>query len=179
MVLANSERTAARRRIVEEHVRYENDHDLEGILSTFGETALYEDQPWGERHEGLDGVREYYEALVTALPDLSIDIQRRHITEDTVILEVSISGTHRGAWRGVPATGRRLNFPLCGIYTFTADNKLASERIYYDRATVLRQLGLYHEPLTVLGRVTTALMHPWTVGRAYARQLAQLTRRNG
>jgi steroid delta-isomerase-like uncharacterized protein len=171
MALANSERTAARLQLVEEHVRYENDHDLDGILSTFGETALYEEQPWGERHEGLDRVRAYYAALVEALPDLSIDIQRWHITEDAVILEVTISGTHLGAWRGVPATGRRVDFPLCGVYTFTADNKLAGERIYYDRATVLRQLGLYHEPLTVLGRVTTALMHPWTVGRAYARQL--------
>ena len=171
MAPVNTERTAPRLQIVEEHVRYENDHDLEGILSTFGESALYEEQPWGERHEGHDRVRAYYEALVTALPDLSIDVHRRHITEDVIILEVTISGTHRGAWRGVPPTGHRVSFPLCGIYTFTADNKLAGERIYYDRATVLRQLGLYHEPLTVLGRVTTALMHPWTVGRAYVRRL--------
>jgi len=28
------------------------------------------------------------------------------------------------------ATGRRLEFPLCGVYTFDEDGKLAGERIY-------------------------------------------------
>lgn len=168
---ATSERVARRLQIVEEHVRHENNHDMEGILSTFGEAARYEEQPWGESHDGLDGVRSYYEALVTALPDLFIDVRERHITEGAIVLEVVISGTHQGPWRGLPATGRRVEFPLCAIYTFTEDDKLAGERIYYDRATVFRQLGLYHEPLTVLGRLTTAFLHPLTLSRAYARQL--------
>ena len=86
-----------------------------------------------------------------------------------VILEVVIRGTHSGAWRGLPATGRRLEFPLCGVYTFDADDRLAGERIYYDRATVLRQLGVFHEPSSGLGRVMTALTHPVTIAGAYFR----------
>ncbi len=171
MALSNSDRLAARLQVVEEHVRHENNHDLEGILSTFAGSALYEEQPWGERHDGLDGVRGYYEALVTALPDLFIDVRKRHVAEDAIVLEVVISGTHQGPWRGLPATGRRVEFPLCAVYTFTDDDRLAGERIYYDRATVFHQLGLYHEPLTILGRLTTALLHPLTLSRAYVRQL--------
>jgi len=38
---------------VEEHVRHENRHDIDGLLSTFGGNAVYEDGPWGERHDGL------------------------------------------------------------------------------------------------------------------------------
>jgi hypothetical protein len=74
-----------------------------------------------------------------ALPDLQIEIQRRHVTDDAIILEVMIRGTQLGAWRGLPATGRRVELPLCGIYTFDGDNRLAGEKIYYDRGTVLRQ----------------------------------------
>jgi hypothetical protein len=42
-----------------------------------------------------------------ALPDLEIDIQRRHVTDEAIVLEVIIRGTHFGGWRGLPATGRR------------------------------------------------------------------------
>src|SRR5262249_34985880 len=165
------ERTAARLRIVEEHLRCENAHDLAGIMATFGHDAEYEDTPWGEHHLGRDAVEQYYRDILTALPDLRIDVQDRIVTDDAVVLEVSISGTQTGTWRGLPATGRPGRFPLCGIYRFTADGMLASERIYYDRAGVLRQVGLYHEPVGVMGRLVTALTHPLTLGRAYLRRL--------
>jgi hypothetical protein len=61
--------------------------------------------------------------------------------------------------------------PLCGIYTFDSNNRLAGERIYYDRGTVLRQLGVFHEPQTVLGQVCTFATHPATIASAFARKL--------
>ena len=38
---------SARMRIVEEHVTRENEHNLDGIMDTFGETARYDDEGWG------------------------------------------------------------------------------------------------------------------------------------
>jgi hypothetical protein len=35
----------------------------------------------------------------------------------------------------------------------------AGERIYYDWATLLRQLGIFHEPDRTLGRISTLLTH--------------------
>ena len=154
--------------LVEEHVQAENAHDLDRIMTTFGEQAHYEDQPWDEHHQDPGGVREYYMRLFTALPDLHIAVERRHVTHDDIILEVTITGTHRGEWRGLPATGRRVRIPLCAVYTFDEAGKLAGERIYYDRAAILGQIGLFHEPSTALGRSLTALTHPLTVLRAYA-----------
>ena len=158
---------ALRIAVVEEHVRSENRHDLEAVMATFGASARYDDEPWADHRNGLDGVRSYYTELMRALPDLVIDVLRRHVSEDGIVLEVAIRGTHLGAWRGLPATGRRVDFPLCGVYTFDADDRLAGERIYYDRATVLRQLGVFREPSTAFGRVMTALTHPLTIARAY------------
>lgn len=162
---------AARIAIVEQHIRLENDHDLEGVLQTFGETARYEDQAWGERYEGGQGVRSFYEQLMKALPDLKIDVQRRHVTDDAIVMEVMIRGTHLGEWRGLPPTGRRVDVSLCGVYTFDSDDRLAGEKIYYDRGTVLRQLGVFHEPQSLLGQVCTFATHPVTVARALARKL--------
>lgn len=166
-----SEQAAARLRLVEEHVRLENRHDLTGIMATFADEAKYEDAPWGEHHLGRGAVEQYYRDLLEALPDLQIDVRDRLVSEQAVVLEVVISGTQAGAWRGLPATGRPVRFPLCAIYRFAPNGKLASETIYYDRAGVLRQVGLYHEPVGILGRLVTALTHPVTLTRAYVRKL--------
>jgi hypothetical protein len=57
-----------------------------------------------------------------------------------------------------------------GVYTFDEGNNLAGEKIYYDRASVLRQLGVFHEPESLHGRITTAFIHPVTMARIVARK---------
>lgn len=167
----DSTRLAARVAIVDEHVRCENRHDLDGLMATFGADARYDDEPWQDHRVGIDGVRAYYSELLTSLPDLVIDVRHRHVAADAIVLEVTIRGTHLGAWRGgLPATGRRVEFPLCGVFTFDAQDRLASERIYYDRATVLRQLGLFREPDRAWGRIVTTLSHPLTIASALIRR---------
>jgi hypothetical protein len=37
--------------LVEHHIRLENEHDLEGVLRTFGDVAQYDDEAWEERHK--------------------------------------------------------------------------------------------------------------------------------
>jgi steroid delta-isomerase-like uncharacterized protein len=165
------DRRSARIAIVQQHIRLENEHDLEGVLRTFGDAARYDDEPWGEHFKGRNGVRLFYEQLMKAPPDLEIEVQRQHVTDDAILVEVMIHGTHLGGWRGLPATGRRIEFPLCGVYTFDADDRLAGEKIYYDRGTVLRQLGVFHEPQSVLGQISILATHPATVARAFARKL--------
>ena len=165
------DRESARIAVVEQHIRFENEHNLEGVLRTFGEAARYDDEAWGDHYEGRNGVRLFYEQLMKALPDLEIDVQRRHVTDDAILVEVVIRGTHLGGWRGLPATGRRVEVPLCGVYTFDLNDALAGEKIYYDRGTVLKQLGVFHEPQSVLGQISILATHPATIARAFARKL--------
>jgi steroid delta-isomerase-like uncharacterized protein len=165
------DRRSVRIALVEQHIRLENEHDLEGVLQTFGDAARYDDEAWGEHYEGGIGVRLFYDQLMKALPDLEIEIQRCHVTDDAVLVEVVIRGTHLGEWRSLPATGRGVEFPLCGVYTFDSDDRLAGEKIYYDRATVLRQLGVFREPQSVLGQICILATHPATMARAFTRKL--------
>src|SRR4051794_18986878 len=146
MTTLSEDRRSTRVRAVDEHIRAENEHDLEAILETFGPEARYDDRAWEEQHDGREGVRAFYADMLHALPDLQIEVQRRHLADDAMVLEVIVSGHHSGSWRGLPATGRQVRFPLCGVFTFDGDDRLTGERIYYDRATVLRQLGMFHEP---------------------------------
>ncbi|HLV86782.1 MAG TPA: ester cyclase [Candidatus Sulfotelmatobacter sp.] len=169
----SEERTAARVALVEQHIRFENQHDLEGVLGTFGPVAQYDDEAWSEHHHGLNGVRSFYEQLMRALPDLEIDVKRTHVTDDAILVEVMIRGTHLGEWRGLMATGRRVEVPLMGVYTFDNDDRLAGERIYYDRGTVLKQLGIFREPQSLTGRIAILATHPVTIARALGRKMLQ------
>jgi steroid delta-isomerase-like uncharacterized protein len=169
------QRSSRRLELVRTHVDYENRHDLEGILQTFGAAVAYEDQAWRTRHPGSDGVRLYYEEFLHACADLRVEIHAEHVCNETIALEVTISGTHTGSWHGLPATSRRFEIPLCGIYTFDSNDQLAGERIYYDRATVFAQLGVFREPVGLFGRVALALNHPLIIGRSLLRSVWKRT----
>jgi steroid delta-isomerase-like uncharacterized protein len=157
--------------LVRAHVDCENSHDFDGILKTFGTAVAYEDQAWRERYPGSDGIRTYYQEFLQACDDLRIDVHEEHVCVDTIVLEVTISGTHTGSWHGLLATGRRFKIPLCGVYTFDDHDRLAGERIYYDRATVFAQLGIFHEPVGLLGKIALVLNHPLTIGRSLVRAI--------
>ena len=103
MSLSDSDRQSLRMQLVDEHVRLENRHDLDGIMTTFGTAARYDDEPWDAHYVGCDGVRAFYSDLLRALPDRQIDVQRRHASEATVVLEVIIRGHHQGFWHGLPS----------------------------------------------------------------------------
>ena len=47
-----------------------NQHDLDGIMTTFGATPRYDDEPWNAHYTGRDGVRSFYSELLRAMPDL-------------------------------------------------------------------------------------------------------------
>ncbi len=67
-------------------------------------------------------------------------------------------------------SGRKYTFQIPLSITFDADDRLAGERIHYDRGALLGQIGLFHEPVRGLGRVITALTYPITISRVYLRR---------
>jgi hypothetical protein len=71
------DKRSARVAIVEQHIRLENEHDLEGVLNTFVNSARYDDEPWAEHYTGRNGVGLFYQQLMRTLPDLEIEVQRR------------------------------------------------------------------------------------------------------
>jgi SnoaL-like polyketide cyclase len=86
-----------------------------------------------------------------------------------VIVEFELRGTHEGTFRGLPPTGRTFRCRMAAFFEFEADG-LVCERVYFNTATILRQLGIAHDPLTLRGRIATVLNHPMTIGRALVRR---------
>ena len=152
-----------------EHMESENRHEFDVTLDTF-DHPRYELIATGEVHDGEREVAAYFEETRTAFPDQRNELIAMHHTDDAVIVEALLRGTHLGSFRGLPATGRDFEMRFCALFLFDAD-RLFCERVYFDVATILRQLGIAHDPLTVRGRVATLFNHPLTIGQALARNL--------
>ena len=134
---------AARERIVQEHVDRELRHELDALVDTFTvHHAEWHDRASVETRHGHAEIRAFYDELFTGFPDFSFEVIRKHVSDEAIVLEAVATGTHLAVWKGVPATGKSVRFPLCAVFTFAADDKILAEITYYDRLTVLTQLGV-------------------------------------
>jgi steroid delta-isomerase-like uncharacterized protein len=169
MTMSDAALQHRRHAIVMEHMTAENAYEFERCIGAFAHPR-YEIMPTGEIWDGHDGVGRLLLENITAFPDFKFEPQTIHHAETSVIVEGRFSGTHRGTWRGLPATGRTIDFPLIIVFRFEAD-RMVCERTYFDLGTLLRQLGVARDPNSVGGQITTMLNHPVTIATAYLRRL--------
>jgi steroid delta-isomerase-like uncharacterized protein len=160
-----------REQIVREHMESENRHEFDVTLATF-DHPRYELIGTGDVFDGAAEVSAYFEETRTAFPDQRNELISLHHADDAVLVEAMLYGTHNGPFRGLPPTGRSFEMQFLAVFVFEED-RLVCERVYFDSATILRQLGIAHDPLTLGGRLATVANHPLTVGRAFLRQLAR------
>ncbi len=134
----------ARMAVLERHLRAENDHDLDAIVATF--TPEAELVLNGASFEGHDLIRVVHDRFGFGdrggFTELRVRERRRHVGEQSIVLEQTLSGRHSGSWEGLAPTGRTFEIPACTVYSFADDGRLAGEVVYFDRALLLRQLGL-------------------------------------
>jgi steroid delta-isomerase-like uncharacterized protein len=160
---------ARREAVVHEHMESENRHEFDVTMSTFGHPR-YEIVPTGDVYDGEEEVARYFAETRAAFPDQRNELIAMHHADDAVIAEFDLLGTHLGNYRGLPATGRAFRCRMVAVFEFDGDG-IVCERAYFDSATILRQLGIAHDPLSVTGRLATVVNHPVTIGRVLARQL--------
>jgi predicted ester cyclase len=78
----------------------------------------------------------------SAFPDFEMEVVDLIAEGEKVVAHFKCSGTHRGQWLGVPATGRRFE-SIDEIYIFgVRDGKLVSAVGVEDNLSRLRQLGI-------------------------------------
>ena len=127
--------------IVKTHFDVENRHDMAAMLATVVDEEPVRDEVAGKIYRGRHEVAARYQALWEAFPDFTVAPQRFTADEHQVAVEAIYSGTHRGVFNGHPPTGRSFKLRILVLFTFDHD-RIASEAIYLDYASQLRQLGI-------------------------------------
>ena len=126
--------------LVRLHMQSENDLDFETTMATFSHPR-YELVATGQVYDGADEVAEYYRTSRSAFPDQRNDNTVLTSGEDTVIAEFDLLGTHLGQLGGIPPTGRTFRCRMCALFLFApGGDRIIGERVYFDQATILRQL---------------------------------------
>ena len=145
----------------EEHVAHEFEtHDTEATLNTMVEDSYVNHIPTLAGGYGREALRAFYSRdFIPAMPpDMTISPVSRTVGEDQLVDEMILSFTHSNPipWMlpGVPPTNRPVRIAVVAIVRFR-DGKLAHEHIYWDQASVLKQIGLLNDPaLPVFGAET-------------------------
>jgi carboxymethylenebutenolidase len=135
-------------RLWEEHTKHEfSTRDTDATLATMVEDAYVNHVPVLTGGSGKSELRNFYERdfIPNMPPDTKLVPISRTVGEDQLVDEMIFSFTHTQEmpWMlpGIPATNRHVEVALVAIVRFR-DGKLAHEHIYWDQASVLKQIGL-------------------------------------
>ena len=129
-----------REQIVREHMESENRHEFDVTMRTF-KHPRYEIVPTGEIHDGDEAVDRYFRETRAAFPDQRNELIKMHHADDAVLAEFWLRGTHEGEFRGIPPTHKAFTCQCLAVFMFEGE-QLVCERVYFDTATILGQLGL-------------------------------------
>ena len=129
---------AHRETIVRRHMESENVHDYATTMTTFAHPR-YELIATDRVFDGTEQVKEYFRESRTAFPDQRNELIAMHHTDDAVITEFWLLGTHKGPLNGIDPTGREFRCRMTAFFLFEGKD-LVCERVYFDSATILRQL---------------------------------------
>jgi len=118
-------------------------------LLTQGDLAVADEllAPTGSHHApntvatGVDGVKSWVVTLRQSFPDLRAIVEDEVAEGDTVVQRLTLSGTHEGAFRGVPPTSRHVTWDLVEILRLGPDGKFTKHWSIWDQLSLLRQLG--------------------------------------
>jgi steroid delta-isomerase-like uncharacterized protein len=153
-----------REAVVREHMESENHHDFDTTIGTFAHPR-YEIIPTGDVYDGEAEVRAYFAETRRAFPDQRNELIALYHAEDAVIVEFDLLGTHLGPLRSLPPTGRAFRTRVTAFFIFEGE-LIVCERVYFDQLSILRQLGIAHDPSSLAGRASMLISHPMTIGRA-------------
>lgn len=146
----------------EEHTQHEfATRDTEATLATMVEDAYVNHIPVLTGGRGKAELREFYsrDFIPNMPPDTTLTPISRTVGTDQLVDEMIFAFTHTQEmpWMlpGVAPTGKRVEIPLVAIVRFR-EGKLAHEHIYWDQASVLKQIGLLTDPGLPVWGVETA-----------------------
>jgi steroid delta-isomerase-like uncharacterized protein len=122
-----------------------NAHDVGAPLTELVVEDFVEQNPLPGQGPGRAGLGDVLTGMFTAFPDLHWNLLDTIAEDDRIMTLSTWSGTHRGDFLGIPATGRTVTVEAWTLDRYR-DGQLAESRIIMDVAGMLIQLGVLPAP---------------------------------
>ena len=129
------------RRVLQEHVDAENVHDRERVAATYAvRDPVFEDVPAGRRFVGVEEIIDNYRNVWDGFPGLVRRIDRWTFGDDACVIELTLTGTHDGDYRGIPPTGRKLELRIIAHFAFDEDGRIKQETAKW--SAIIKDAGI-------------------------------------
>ena len=99
---------------------------------------------------GIDAFKEMITNLRTNYPDFSVTVEELIVKNDNIVWRWIFTGTKTGTTSDIPPTGKKVRVEGVGILR-VVNGKIVERLIYFDDATMLRQLGYTITPPSTEG----------------------------
>ncbi|MGV0743914.1 ester cyclase [Mycolicibacterium sp. XJ870] len=120
-----------------------NSGDLQRISTLIDETfqpdAIFH-SPAPTDGSGPQAMKQVWAVLLQAFPDIHVTVNDAIAHHDKVVLRNTVTGTHQGDYRGLPPSGKTVNYNEIFIARFT-EGKVTEIWGVVDVYSQLRQLG--------------------------------------
>lgn len=131
-----------RQRIIQALTQLWNTGDPKIAQELYTETAGRYDPNQTEIAHGWQKIANYVGEVRTGYPDFRLEVTETVAEGDRIASHWTCTGTHQGEFQGIAPTGKRIT--ISGVALARLENgKIADERVYFDRLTMLEQLGVF------------------------------------
>jgi steroid delta-isomerase-like uncharacterized protein len=129
------------RRFIEETI---NQGQIDSAAQ-FAWEDVVEQVPFPGQGPGLEGLKDVLRAMRAGFPDLHFSVEEQIAEGDKVVTRFEWTGTHRGEFLGVTATGRSVK-----VWGMVIDRlqsaRIKDTRIIMDTLGLMMQLGVFPPP---------------------------------
>lgn len=110
---------------------------------------------------GIDRVKEMVKKMKPTFSDNTFTIEENIVAGDRVVVRYTWRGVHRGAFFGIPGTGRTLTNQGIELLRI-ANGKVVEQLAYMDSYSLFQQLGALPERDKLVKARTTSTARPTT-----------------
>jgi ketosteroid isomerase-like protein len=118
--------------------------DTKKFVSMFSEEGYMLDIPSGTKFRG-QAIGDSIAGLARAFPDVHRELLDFYVTENVVVVELAIRGTHKGelalASGTLAPTGKTIDAPCCDVFKLEG-GKVIAFNCYNMPSVMLQQLGV-------------------------------------
>ncbi|WP_216638170.1 ester cyclase [Mycobacterium sp. 1423905.2] len=123
------------RALYQSYLDYCNQHDFDSMARFYTPTIEINGAPTDPAT-----VTDQFAPLIEAFPDWHWDIKHLVIDDDNIVVHFTVTGTHRGTFQGIEATGRRVSISEFTLYR-VEDGKFAEVWDLVDMDALVKQIS--------------------------------------
>lgn len=122
-----------------------NEKNWEKVHTSLAPDCVYDEVATNRKTRGVNDTIALWQGWAKALPDSRATFENQFVMDNTVVLELTWRGTHRGPLptpRGeIAPTGKTIELRACQVIEVSGE-RAKTIRQYFDMTSLLQQLGV-------------------------------------